>query len=56
MGTGLRLTAGEAEAAGINRELVAAGVEVSELRREERSLEEVFLEMTTRKESDDDAR
>ncbi len=56
VGAGLRLTAGEDEAAEINRELVAAGVEVSELRREERSLEEVFLEMTTRKESDNDAR
>jgi ABC-2 type transport system ATP-binding protein len=56
VGAGLRLTAGEDEAAEINRELVAAGVEVSELRREERSLEEVFLEMTTRKESDNDDR
>ena len=56
VGAGLRLTAGEDEAAEINRELVAAGVEVSELRREERSLEEVFLEMTTRKGSDNDDR
>ena len=51
VGAELRLTAGEAEAAEINRELVAAGVEVSELRREERSLEEVFLEMTSPKDS-----
>jgi len=56
VGAELRLTAGEAEAAWVNRELVAAGVEVSELRREERSLEEVFLEMTTRKDSDNDTR
>ena len=56
VGAELRLTAGEAEAAWVNRELVAAGVEVSELRREERSLEEVFLEMTTRKDSDNDVR
>ena len=51
VGAELRLTAGEAEAAEINRELVAAGVEVSELRRAERSLEEVFLEMTSPKDS-----
>ncbi len=57
VGAELRLAADEAEAAEINHVLVAAGVAVSELRREERSLEEVFLEMTTvRKEIDDVAR
>ncbi|MGH3911031.1 MAG: ATP-binding cassette domain-containing protein [Pseudonocardiaceae bacterium] len=42
----LHLDAGPAEAAWLNRELVLAGVQVSELRSEERSLEEVFLAMT----------
>ncbi len=51
VGTELRLAADETEAAEINRDLVTAGVAVSELRREERSLEEVFLEMTTPRDS-----
>ncbi|MCA1675180.1 MAG: ABC transporter ATP-binding protein [Actinobacteria bacterium] len=42
----LRLDAGPSDAARLNRELVLAGVQVSELRAEERSLEEVFLAMT----------
>ncbi|MGH4015960.1 MAG: ATP-binding cassette domain-containing protein [Pseudonocardiaceae bacterium] len=42
----LRLDAGPAQAAQLNRKLVLAGVQVSELRSEERSLEEVFLAMT----------
>jgi len=42
----LRLDAGTTDAARLNRELVLAGVQVSELRAEERSLEEVFLAMT----------
>ena len=42
----LCLDAGPADAARLNRELVLAGVQVSELRAEERSLEEVFLAMT----------
>ncbi|MGH4011366.1 MAG: ABC transporter ATP-binding protein [Pseudonocardiaceae bacterium] len=42
----LRLDAGAADAARVNRALVLAGVQVSELRPVERSLEEVFLTMT----------
>ncbi|MGH3944873.1 MAG: ABC transporter ATP-binding protein [Pseudonocardiaceae bacterium] len=42
----LRLDAGVADAARVNRALVLAGVQVSELRPVERSLEEVFLNMT----------
>jgi ABC-2 type transport system ATP-binding protein len=42
----LRLDAGPADAARLNQALVLAGVQVSELRTEERSLEEVFLAMT----------
>lgn len=42
----LRLRAAPADAARINRELVGAGVAVSELRRIERTLEDVFLELT----------
>jgi ABC-type multidrug transport system ATPase subunit len=42
----LRLESDLAEAPRINRELVLAGVEVSEIRPVERTLEEVFLELT----------
>jgi ABC-2 type transport system ATP-binding protein len=42
----LRLDADPAEAPRINRELVLAGVAVSEFREIERTLEDVFLEMT----------
>jgi len=42
----LRVTAGAAPAADINQALVAAGVRVSELRPIDRSLEDVFLELT----------
>ncbi len=45
----LRLDADLAAAGRINRELVGAGVEVIELRPIERTLEEVFLEMTDQK-------
>jgi ABC-2 type transport system ATP-binding protein len=45
----LRLDADLAAAGWINRELVGAGVEVIELRPIERTLEEVFLEMTDQK-------
>ena len=45
----LRLDADPAIAGRINRELVGAGVEVTELRPIERTLEEVFLEMTDQK-------
>jgi len=45
----LRLDADPATAGRINRELVQADVEVTELRRIERTLEEVFLEMTDQK-------
>jgi ABC-type multidrug transport system ATPase subunit len=47
---GLRVTADPAAAAAINRALVEAGVAVSELRREQASLEQVFLELTQREE------
>jgi len=42
----LRLDTDPGEAARINRELVLAGIAVSEVREVERSLEDVFLEMT----------
>lgn len=42
----LRLTTDPGEAARINRDLVGAGLEVSELRRSEQSLETVFLTLT----------
>ncbi|MGH3930183.1 MAG: ATP-binding cassette domain-containing protein [Pseudonocardiaceae bacterium] len=42
----LQCDAGPEDAARLNQALVLAGVQVSELRRVERSLEEVFLEMT----------
>jgi ABC-2 type transport system ATP-binding protein len=42
----LRLRTAPTESAWINRELVMAGVSVSELRPVERTLEEVFLELT----------
>ncbi|MCA3748930.1 MAG: ABC transporter ATP-binding protein [Rubrobacter sp.] len=42
----LRLSTDPDRAAEINRKLVSAGLEVSELRPAERSLEEVFLELT----------
>ncbi len=45
----LRLDADPASAGRINRELVGANVEVTELRPIERTLEEVFLEMTDQK-------
>src|SRR5215218_5914895 len=45
----LRLDADPATAGRINRELVGANVEVTELRPMERTLEEVFLEMTNQK-------
>ena len=45
----LRLDTDPATAGRINRELVSANVEVNELRRIERTLEEVFLEMTNQK-------
>ena len=45
----LRLDTDPATAGRINRELVSANVEVTELRRIERTLEEVFLEMTNQK-------
>jgi len=47
---GLRVTADPDAAAAINRALVEAGVAVSELRREQASLEQVFLELTQREE------
>ncbi len=42
----LRLSVNPARAAEINRKLVSAGIDVSELRPAEQSLEEVFLELT----------
>jgi ABC-type multidrug transport system ATPase subunit len=41
-----QLSVDPGRAAEVNRQLVTAGIEVSELRRAERSLEEVFLELT----------
>ena len=49
----LRLDVEPADAARVNRELVAAGVDVSQLRHDERSLEDVFLELTTSEEGTD---
>ena len=46
----LRITAGPAMAPVINRALVEAGVAVSELRSDRASLEDVFLQLTERKE------
>ncbi len=46
----LRIEADPASAAEINRELVGAGVMVSELRPVQQSLEEVFLELTSEEE------
>ncbi len=43
---GLRIAADPAAAAGINRKLVEAGIDVGELRHERASLEKVFLELT----------
>jgi ABC-2 type transport system ATP-binding protein len=43
---GLHLAADPAAAAAINQALVEAGIAVSELRREQASLEQVFLELT----------
>jgi ABC-2 type transport system ATP-binding protein len=43
---GLRIAADPAAAAAINRALVEAGIAVSELRPEQASLEQVFLELT----------
>jgi ABC-2 type transport system ATP-binding protein len=42
----LRVRADDRHTAAINRTLVSAGVAVTELRRDERQLEDVFLEMT----------
>jgi ABC-2 type transport system ATP-binding protein len=44
---GLRLTVPPQRAAEVNAALVGAGIAVSELRRDERSLEEAFLALTT---------
>ena len=49
----LRLDVEPADAARVNRELVAVGVDVSQLRHDERSLEDVFLELTTSEEGTD---
>jgi ABC-type multidrug transport system ATPase subunit len=49
----LRLDVDPATAGRINRELVSAGVEVSELRPIERTLEEVFLELTDQRGEND---
>lgn len=49
----LRLDADPATAGRINRELVGANIEVTELRPVERTLEEAFLQMTDRKGEDD---
>jgi len=46
-GAMLELTADVAAAAGINRALVTAGIEVSEISERRASLEDVFLELTT---------
>jgi ABC-2 type transport system ATP-binding protein len=45
-GDELRLSVDPDRAAGVNRELMNAGVDVHELRRDERSLEDVFLAMS----------
>ncbi len=49
----LRVQVDPQAVAGINKVLVDAGVAVSELRTAERTLEDVFFELTTRKESGD---
>ena len=49
----LRLDVEPADSGRVNRELVTAGVDVSELRHDERSLEDVFLELTTSEEGTD---
>jgi len=49
----LRLDVEPADAARVNRELVTAGVDISQLRHDERSLEDVFLELTTSEEGTD---
>ncbi len=41
-----QLNVDPSRAAEVNRQLVADGIDVSELRRAERSLEEVFLQLT----------
>src|SRR5215210_2685914 len=43
----IEIAAGASEAPGINRALVESGVAVSELRAQQASLEDVFLELTT---------
>jgi len=50
----LRVRAEDRHTALINRTLVAAGVAVTELRRDERQLEDVFLDMTDHQEVDND--
>jgi ABC-type multidrug transport system ATPase subunit len=49
----LRLDSDPADAARINRELVLAGVAVSELRPIERTLEDVFLQLTGEEDPED---
>ena len=51
MDGGLRIDADAADAPRINRELVLAGVAVSEVRPIERTLEDIFLELTGEEES-----
>ena len=46
-GTTLRLSVDESYTADVNRALVGAGIDVLELRREERELEDVFFELTS---------
>jgi ABC-2 type transport system ATP-binding protein len=48
----LRLDVKPEQAAEVNRRLVTAGVEVAELRMEERSLEDVFLQLTGDRQGD----
>jgi ABC-2 type transport system ATP-binding protein len=50
----LRLDVEPAAARRVNRELMGAGVEVTELRPVERTLEEVFLEMTKNRRGEGD--
>jgi ABC-type multidrug transport system ATPase subunit len=49
----LRVQVGRESVAGVNKLLVEAGIAVSELRTAERTLEDVFFELTTRRESSD---
>ncbi|MGW6200107.1 ABC transporter ATP-binding protein [Kribbella sp. NPDC055110] len=49
----LRVQVDPAKAAEVNRALVEAGIEVSELRTGERALEDIFFELTTAKEQSD---